>query len=274
MLNLTEERQLQRLKYIDLCAYVLGFVNRKFLMNRFEIKEAWATKDFNVYRQKTGGNLIYSHALKAYAPVDWFTPYFEHDINDVIDLLCEGKQCVVCEPQFVTNIYGSFLNKLNPNLNNVNQLFRALALNKKVEISYISRSSGEITRLIVPHSLIKTGSFIYVRAFDHHSGEFRSFKLKRIISSTFVDSIPSKKQLKAADKDWNTEVVVDIEVNGSTHNSKAIEFDYELVNGKLSVKIRKALLFYFLMDYNIAPLEYSNLPDILFPLKVVSINEP
>lgn len=39
MPSVIDERQAERLQYIDLCAYVLGAVNRNVLMNRFEIKQ-------------------------------------------------------------------------------------------------------------------------------------------------------------------------------------------------------------------------------------------
>lgn len=73
-------------------------------------------------------------------------------------------------------------------------------------------------------------------------------------------------QTKLLDKDWNMDVCVTIKVN----NKESIEFDYGLVNGKLEITIKKALLMYFLVDWNIAPQGYDSLPSILFPLKVES----
>jgi len=268
MSDLAQERQLQRLQYIDLCAYILGFVNRKFLMNRFDVKQAWATKDFTAYQTKSGDSLVYDHGLKAYKPVEWFTPIFEHSVDDAIQLICEGKQSVLCEPTFAGNAYSYAIQSVKPNLVNIFNIFRALHLSTKVEIEYISRTSGKTSRLIAPHSLIKTGCFVYVRGFDHLSGEFRSFKLNRTLNSKLVESRPLESQTKLADKEWNMDIRVIIKANEKLDNKESIEFDYGLVDGRLEITIKKALLMYFLMDWNIAPMGFDSLPPILFPLKV------
>lgn len=272
MSNLADERQLQRLQYIDLCAYVLGFVNRKSLMNCFDVKEAWATKDFTAYQMRSGGNLIYDHGMKAYKPVQHFNPVFKHDINDVIELICEGKQSFICEPRFANNAYSYSIKNIEPHLANIYSVFRSIHLGNNVDVDYISRSSGKTSRLIAPHSLIKTGCFAYVRAFDHLSGEFRSFKLNRIIGSKHVNSKPIECERKNSDDEWNRDVRVVIAVNGNLENKEAIEFDYGLIDGKLEITIKKALLMYFLMDWNIAPEGFDNLPSELFPLRVDSIS--
>ena len=273
MSDLAQERQLQRLQYIDLCAYILGFVNRKFLMNRFDVKQAWATKDFTAYQTKSGNSLVYDHGLRAYKPMEWFAPVFEHSVDDAIQLICEGRQSLLCEPKFAGNAYSYAIQSVKPNLANIFNVFRALHLSKKVEIEYISRSSGKTSRLIAPHSLIKTGCFVYVRGFDHRSGEFRSFKLNRVVNSKLVESRPSGRQTQFADQEWNIDVCVIIKANEKQGNKESIEFDYGLVDGRLEITIKKALLMYFLMDWNIAPQGYDSLPPVLFPLKVEVVEE-
>jgi hypothetical protein len=273
MSDLSKQRQQQRLKFIDLCAYALGRVNRKTLMTRFDIKQAWSTKDFNEYQSITGNALAYDHGLRAYKPVDWFSPLFEHKASDAIQLLADGSQlinCLDCSPSGSSNYS---IASIEPELSNINCVLRALYLGRKTEISYLSVSSGESSRIIVPHSLIRTGSFQYVRAFDHKSGEFRSFKLNRIIHSQFSDFKPLKSETQAADEDWNKEVTLKIVVNRSVKNKEAIEFDFGLVNGQLNIQIKKAMIMYFLMDWNIAPIEYPDLPSTLFPLRIDCVNE-
>ncbi len=271
MSELALDRQQQRLQYIDLCAYVLGAVNRKILMNRFDIKEAWATRDFTTYQKLSGDRLVYDHSLRAYKPVDWFSPIFEHRALNAIQLIANGTQNILCEEKFANESNTYSINSVEPDLINIHSVLQALHLKKKVEITYVSRSSGERTRLIAPHSLIMTGNFQYVRAFDHQSGEFRSFKLNRIITSKIVELEPSEEQRKQADDEWNVNVELTIAINDKVEHKEAIEFDFGLKNGKLVVEIKKAMVFYFLMDWNIAPTEYDNLPATLFPLRLVSV---
>ncbi|UZE97231.1 WYL domain-containing transcriptional regulator [Alkalimarinus alittae] len=270
-LNLTEERQQQRLNYIDLCALVLGCVSRKLLMNRFDIKEATASKDIKTYQERSGERLKYSHQLRAYTPVDWFSPLFEHSVEHALDLIGKGSLSVTCDPSIADNIYTQRLQSSLPVLANISSIFRALYLRKKVEIAYISQTSGESTRLIAPHSLIATGTSTYVRAFDHKSGEFRSFKLNRVVHSKLTNYLPEPKQEKSFDSEWNEHVTLKITPNHKLEHPESVELDYKMANGVLTINIKKALVKFFLMDWHIAPLEFPDLPGVLFPLKLESI---
>lgn len=270
MQNIAQDRQVERLKYIDLCAYILGAINRVGLMKRFNIMQAWATKDFTAYQENAPHNLVYDNRVRAYVPTDWFSPYYEHDIDDALDLLCKGTQSIVCEPKFANQNYSYTIQNVRPKLENIAALLRAINRGYKVEVSYVSRSRGLSTRVIAPHSLIRTGCFTYVRAFDHLSGEFRSFKLNRIQSSRLRNEVPIEAQIKAHDVDWTTDTKLVIEINGDLPHPESIEFDYGLKNGQLTLVIKKALIRYLLTDWNIAPMEYGDLPSTLFPLRVTS----
>lgn len=273
MSELADTRQLKRINFIDLCAYVLGYVNRPLLMNRFDIKDALAAKDFSAYRAMAGDRLIYDPSLRAYKPTDWFSPLFEHKVSDALQLLSHGSQNIICEQRFAMQAYSYAIASTEPNLENIHCVLRALHLNKKVEINYISRSSGEQSRLIAPHTLIRTGCFQYIRGYDHKSGEFRNFKLNRIRSSNFINASVSNDQVKEVDVDWNTIVRLTIISNKALTNREAIEYDFGLTDGTLTVDIKKAMIHYFLMDWSIAPLEYTDLPPTLFPLQLYSMSE-
>ncbi|PHS59772.1 MAG: hypothetical protein COB00_17400 [Alcanivorax sp.] len=269
MENTSDIRQEQRLRYIDLCAYILGAINRRKLMSRFDIKEAWSTRDFKRYQEMSPHNLVYDHGLRAYKPTKWFSPCFEHDTQDAIDLIYDGTQRITCEQKFAQFEKGYSIPTVLPKLPIVAPILRALNLNEKVEIEYLSRSSGKSKRTIAPHSLIKTGNFIYVRAFDHKTGEFRSFKLNRVMRSHDSDVRVEQNQIKVVDREWNQEIDVVVGINGNPENPDTIAFDYGLKNGKITIRLKQALIPFFLADWNIAPLEYDNLPDTLFPLKVL-----
>ena len=57
-----------------------------------------------------------------------------------------------------------------------------------------------------------------------------------------------------------------------TANLKTLELGYHLINNQMIVQLKKKVLLYFLMGWNIAPIEYEDLPYTVFPLKVSSIN--
>ncbi|WP_417439894.1 WYL domain-containing protein [Idiomarina abyssalis] len=271
MSDTATDRQKHRLKYIDLCAYVLGVINRKMLEERFDVKEAWATKDLKAYRDRAEHNLVYQPGLKAYKATDWFSPVYEHTSGEALSLLCNGEQTVVCAPSLAERRTSYTIKATNPDLSTISPLLRATFLRNKCKVSYLSRSSGESTRIIVPHSVIKTGSFSYVRAYDEQSNEYRSFKLNRVIKSTLLRDKPEVYQSLEKDREWNTYVSIDVRLNSDVENKQAIEFDYGLENGKLTIHTKAALVMFFLNDWGIAPLEYPNLPAALFPLRVHSI---
>ncbi len=270
--NLKNDRQQERLKYIDLCAYVFGSIKRKMLMERFGISGVYASKDLAQYQADSNNSLIYESTLKQYVPTDWFTPLYEHDVNSALLLASKGVQYLKCEPE----TYKRFCENDTPHailaLAKIAPALRATYRVKKAEIEYISRSSGKSKRLVVPHSVVGVGNFYYLRAFDHKSGEFRNFKLNRITDSYFCKHEPAESMLIEADKQWQSILNVRLEVNKKLEHPEAIEIDYGLKKGSLTVSIREAMLHYFLMDWNIAPLGYSDLPAELFPLQVSSIS--
>ena len=270
MSDLKTQRQEERLKYIDLCAYVMGFVNRKILMNRFDVKEAWATNDFKTYQVRSNEGLIYDHGLKAYKPIDSFSPIFEHESATAIQLLSNGSQTIVCEPSFASKSYSCKIPSVMPELKTIYPVLRAISLNKQVEIEYFSRSKGKTTRKLSPHSLIKTGCFDYVRAFDHKENEHRTFKLSRIFTAKFVNEKPKDNEVMGMDHDWNTQVKLTIGINSDGTEKETFKFDYGFKSDTIEIELKKAIVPFFLMDWNIAPINYPELPVTLFPLKEIS----
>jgi hypothetical protein len=69
------------------------------------------------------------------------------------------------------------------------------------------------------------------------------------------------------DAEWQKEVELTIVPNGE--NTEAIAYDYHLVDGQLKVRLKSEAVKYFLMGWNIAPIEYLDLPSKLFPLKII-----
>lgn len=266
--NLKQDRQHERLIFIDLCAYSLGYVSRKLLMQRFDIKDTWASKDIKEYLAICENQLTYSHQARAYQVIDNFMPAFEHSFEDAYLLAAEGLQKLDCVPNLFEQTTKAKIKSIDPELLSIAGVLRAVHRRTQVEIEYISRSSGRSKRLIVPHTLFSAGNFKYVRAFDHKSGEFRSFKLNRIVQSIFKNLEPEEQMLSATDSDWNSSLTLKLVANKLSQDKEAIEFDYGLINGELKVQIKKALLPFFLMDWNILPQEHENLPAILFPLEV------
>lgn len=268
--ELRKERQSERLKFIDLCAYVLGYVNRRLIMGAHDVKEAYASRDIKEYQRLSLEQLSYNASLKAYEPVSWFEPIYQHTIDEALLLISEGEQRKVCIPEFsegkkITSIAG-----VEPKLEIIAPVLRAVSRGLKVEIEYISTSSGQSSRLIAPHSIITAGNFKYVRAFDHKTGEYRVFKLNRIINARLTSWKIDPEMQKHSDKEWNETATLIIQANPHIKHKESIEFDYDIINGSLDIQIQKALIPFFLMDWNIADAaDLAKAYPERFPLQVV-----
>jgi hypothetical protein len=270
--NTKEDRQYQRQKYIDLCVFVLGGVSRKLIMSRFEVKDAIASRDIQEYIRIAGNVLTYNHKLRMYLTNDWFTSIFNHTTDEALDLIGRGIQRVACISEIHEKVTVQKINTATIELDRIFPVLRSLFLNKKVEIEYVSRSSGSQVRLVAPHSIIATGTYTYIRAFDHKSGEFRTFKLNRVLKSTIKSYQPEKDQGADADSEWNTYSTLIVIPNPKSKHPKAIELDNGMVDGKLEVIMKKALIPFFLMDWHIAPQGSDDLPESLFPMSLQSIS--
>lgn len=271
--DLKQARQLERLKYIDLCAYVLGYVNRKFIMDRFDVSGAYASRDIVEYQRRYDERLKMDNRLKRYVQASYFLPVFQHDVKEALDLVEKGtftKTCLVNNRQGLTS---EMAPTIYPKLEIIAPLLVALCSKNKVEVVYFSRSSGKTQRLLVPHSLFASGHFYYVRAFDHKSGEFRSFKLNRFVECHLVQASIVATMEKVNDIDWNTKLKVTIGINPNTSHPETIEYDYGVFNGIKELTVSKALLPYCLTEWNIASKDYANLPPELFPLTVLDTKE-
>ncbi|WP_157825507.1 WYL domain-containing protein [Glaciecola sp. 33A] len=274
MIGMKSERQATRLQYIDLYAYIMGEVNRNVLMDRFDVKQAAASNDFNAYKELAGHNLVYDHKRKAYVATDCFSPYFNHEVNDAIDLIANGEQRLVCVPKIEKNSFSKLQLMHQPKLDVVAPIFRATNLKRQVDITYVSMTSGKSVRTISPHSLFVTNSGTYCRAKDHKTNEFRNFKLNRILESKKV-TYNSYKYKTEIDKDWNTFIQVEIGINQNGLDKDAIVMEYclDTESKRRVVMLNKPLLLHFLQEWHIAPLGEDDLPSLYFPLKVISILE-
>ena len=268
--DLKQARQNERLRFIDLCAYVLGSVNRKLLMNRFDIEVAYASRDIKEYQNKSLNALTYNLSSRSYIPIDWFVPIYTHTLESAFLLASEGVQKKVCVPDIFEKRMLATIQNVSPDLKVVAPILRATNRKAKVEIEYISATSGKTTRVVIPHSLILAGNFKYVRGYDQKTGEFRTFKLNRITQARFLDWEVAIEMQEDADLDWNEEVTIKLKVNAQHSHKEAIEVEYGLDNGKIEVTIKKAMIPFFLMDWNIAPLGHENWPPERFPLELFS----
>ncbi|KAB7686362.1 WYL domain-containing protein [Plesiomonas shigelloides] len=247
-----------RIAHIDFTLLFKGEAVRADLVNRFNIAATQATKDFNLYRELAPNNIVYDPKLKLHMRGEAFKPLFDYDVVRTLATISQGcgdgftgkvKPPLACEAPY-------HLNK--PNLSIVAKITEAIHKDKALSITYVSLSSGETTREIVPHTLVDNGLRWHVRAFDRKHGPsgapngFRDFVLTRIKTAVVLeDSTLSEAELEAQDRQWSSFVELELVPHPRIEHREAIELDYAMKDGVLKVEIRAATAGYLLRLWNV-----------------------
>ncbi|MGB0784280.1 MAG: WYL domain-containing protein [Marinomonas sp.] len=257
-----------RIAHIDFTLLFKGEAVRADLVDRFSIAAAQATKDFTLYRELAPGNIEYDQKLKLHKRGEAFEPLFDYDVVRTLATISQGygdgftgkvKPPLACEAPY-------HLNK--PNLSIVAKVTEAIHKGKALRITYVSLSSGETTREIVPHTLVDNGLRWHVRGFDRKHGQsgapngFRDFVLTRIKAAVVLeDSTLSEAELEAQDRQWNRFVELELVPHPHIEHSEAIELDYGMTGGLLNVEIRAAIAGYLLRLWNVDCSKTASLSD-------------
>lgn len=241
-----------RIAHIDFTLLFKGEAVRADLVDRFSIAAAQATKDFTMYRGLAPGNIEYDQKLKLHKRGEAFEPLFDYDVVRTLATISQGygdgftgkvKPPLACEAPY-------HLNK--PNLSIVAKVTEAIHKGKALRITYVSLSSGETTREIVPHTLVDNGLRWHVRGFDRKHNEFRDFVLTRIKAAVVLeDSRLSEAEPETQDRQWNRFVELELVPHPRIEHSEAIELDYGMTGGVLKVEIRAATAGYLLRLWNV-----------------------
>ncbi|MBF4306654.1 WYL domain-containing protein, partial [Vibrio anguillarum] len=181
-----------------------------------------------------------------------FEPLFDYDVVRTLATISQGygdgftgkvKPPLACEAPY-------HLNK--PSLSIVAKVTEAIHKGKALSITYVSLSSGETTREIVPHTLVDNGLRWHVRGFDRKHGEFRDFVLTRIKAAVVLEhSTLSETELETQDRQWNRFVELELVPHPRIEHSEAIELDYGMTGGVLKVEIRAATAGYLLRQWHV-----------------------
>ncbi len=248
------QSQQERLAYIDFRLYFLGLVSRSDLIERFGLKEAAATRDLALYKEKAPKNLIYDTKAKIYKVNKPFKPLFEYPADKVLSTLSKGfgGEIISVNQGLINTETPSQLNK--PDVGILSEITRAIHLNKAVKMTYCSMSSGEKIREMVPFCLVDNGLRWHVRAYDRLNNRFSDFVLTRIKKSKMLDkSIVDDVECKEADIQWNR--IVELEIiphpDLGAKQKDAIEMDYGMIDGVLKINLRAAVAGYLLRRWNV-----------------------
>ncbi len=243
--------QRERLAYLDFCLNYFGSISRAALMEHFGTSLAAATRDFAAYKALAPENLVLRHDNKVYERRPLFKSLFEHDPSAVFTCLAKGFGNGISQPYLLNSRCLVSTQLILPKIDIVSALMRSIHLEKPIECTYVSLSSGVTQKLLVPHSLANDGRRWHVRAYDREKTTFRDFSCSRFESITLIDENPREQESRDCDHQWNQWVELELIPHPSLSFPRAIELDYGMKNGLLFVKIRAALAGYLLNFWNV-----------------------
>jgi len=244
--------QSERLTHIELVARFWGAVSRSDLVDRFDISEAAATRDFSLYRKLAPYNLAYDPSIKRYLwNEEQAKPLFVLATYKIMNTLCEGFGDSIQEKK--AHSFAMSLRLKEPNLDIVSVITRAINRKLGVKVTYHSQSSPNgAHREIVPHSIVDTGLRWQIRAWDRKRNKFTDFVVNRISAASIIPSKPKDNELQGYDSAWMEEITLIMKPHPKKHNIHALLVqEYSMENNVLEVKCRKALVPYLLDSWNV-----------------------
>ncbi len=265
------QSQRERLSYIDFVLFFLGRFNRSDLEARFGIKQAAATRDISKYKEMAVDNLEYDAAEKQYLITRNFTPAFNHRSTRALAQLSrgfggintgKGEGYINCELPYRMKY---------PQPSIIAPITRSINQQKATNIEYVSTSSGESTREIVPFALIDNGLRWHVRAFDRKNKRFSDFVLSRILKSDMSDGDILPEETKEYDNQWNRIVELEIVPHPNQAHKETICHDYDMEDGILHIHIRAAIAGYILRLLNVDCTENHSLKSPAYQLWLTNL---
>ena len=269
----------RRLEFIEFRLYWEGGVRRGDITEKFGVSTPQASADLGLYQQLAPNNLVYDSSEKRYVSTEHFQPLFLdlradvylahlHDASGdrirLLDSWMGDVPSAALMPVPSRRVKSDVLRALT----------KAIQETRAIEVSYQSMNNANLDkawRWLSPHSLVNDGARWHVRAFCHNRHAFRDFLLSRCDATRELGKAEGS---IANDAAWNEMFEVQLRPNPKLNDAqkRGVIEDYEMVNGKLSISIRKALLFYFEKNLRLDVPDVEGNPAAT-PLKILNFED-
>jgi len=246
--NNTNDRNwaaMERLRFIEACAWWKGIVQRQDLVGVFGVSMAQASSDLQRYLELNPAAFVYNLRKKRYEAMPEMkcvltVPNLDEAVSRFLDgeargtWIHPGESSTSCVSilQMPVREAGAVVER---------RVFLAILNSLRIKVRYASvNSSKEEWRWLRPHALGNNGARWHVRAWCEKNGNFRDFTLSRIAE---IEWSREEAELPTKDKDWELWVTLRVHPHHllSDEQRKAVERDYAMRNGILKLKVRKAM---------------------------------
>jgi hypothetical protein len=253
--------QERRLEFIDFRLFWEGRLNRSDLTTFFRISTPQASLDLAAYQDLAPGNMVYDRTQKTYVAAPTFEPVLTSTSSShyLDELLWQEMGIVAATDSFIG--WAPPVASLPSPTRQVDaqiliSLIRALQKGEALTVDYRSMTHFDEpgSRTIYPVSFASDGFRWHIRAFCFRSESFKDFVLGRIAS--VIGSHPPPSPVPE-DTEWETyiDVVIGPNPNYPPNQRRAIEHDYQMVDGEAKIRARKPQLYYLnrRLNLNINP---------------------
>lgn len=243
--------QKERLAFIDFSLQYFGHISRTELIARFKTGLAAATRDFAQYRSIAPENLILIHQTKSYYRTYEFISLFVHEPQQVLTALAQGFGNGIASDKLASEQCFDAVRLIHPDTEIIAAIMRSIHQGSMMNCRYVSVSSGEGERDLVPHALINNGHRWHVRAYDRQHQAFRDFVCTRFTYIANTDEPVHPHESAQADSQFNELVTLSLIPHPSLESTLAIEMDYSMVDGKVDIHVRACVAAYVLRQWQV-----------------------
>lgn len=242
----------KRLEFIEFRLFWEGGINRADIMEQFGVSVPQASKDLSHYEEKAPGNLLYDKRQKRYVPAAHFKAVFLKPEADryLTQLRSVSDHVVDTDETWLADMPDTDAMPVphrRVEVSVLRALLAAVRSGRAIEILYQSMNPARPAptwRWITPHAFGSDGLRWHVRAFCHVDRKFKDFLLSRCLEARGDGDAAAA---PADDVFWNEafEVVLSPNPALSEGQQAVVAQDYDMTDGRVSVAVRKALLYYF-----------------------------
>lgn len=253
----------RRLQFIDFRLRWNGHINRTDLTSFFGLSTPQASLDIAKYIELAPNNLTYDRRTKAYTVTPTFSAVYPQNSAQryLAELLAMKTGVLEADASFIESAPEVDWVHIPLNIQNekvVEVIARAIREKVAVSIRYQSSSSLDTPpRLISPHALGNDGLQWRVRAYCHTTQQFNDFILTRILS---IEGFEISTIDPTHDYPWHTHLKLILAPNDKQPlaHQRALELEYGMTNGELTLSCRQACLHETLKRFQISLTDENN----------------
>ncbi|WP_305840059.1 WYL domain-containing protein [Photobacterium leiognathi] len=249
----SEDKNADRMAYIDFKIRFTGFINRSDLTSMFGLASAAASNMMAKYLELRPDNMEYDRKLRANTITDKYKPLLSIDADTALGMLANGfnKNKLIDNPIVPYARIGYIDNPLDTDT--VAKITRAMARGYAISTKYLSESSGcHDKRIVTPTALIFNGKDWIFRAFCKRNKGKEQFKFFNFTRATYVeeivDHLRKPQEDISQDKMWNTQIPLLLIPHPDRNEKevKIIKTDFGFSGESKLIKTERAAFIYML----------------------------